>query len=112
MRLKYGVDISGLKIEMRVVLKEADMIWKMFGRKEGVTVTSGLESTRVHSAGSYHPYGYAVDFRIKYFGAERKKAVMRVLCVYLKAHSGFYDIVLERDHIHVEFDYSRSIEGE
>ncbi len=106
MRIKAGVSLAGLKIEMRDVLKAADLVWTHLGRKEGVTVTSGLNG--LHSAGSYHYYGYALDFRTYYFGGVTKMDAWRRLKNRLKRISPCYDVAIEKDHIHVEYDYDRS----
>jgi hypothetical protein len=81
---------------MRPVLRMAEEIWSTAGRPEGTTVTSALGGT--HSAGSWHPYGLALDFRTKYFSAAVKDSVG----IKMKARLPFYDVVVEKDHIHVE----------
>jgi len=101
MKVKDGVSLFGLKIEMRIVLKEADRIWKSYGHELVVTSTTD----GVHSAGSYHPYGYAVDLRTNYFGELEVDAVAQELRNIL---SFFYDVVVESTHIHVEYDYNRA----
>ena len=63
MKLKNGVIISGLRIEMRPVLIEAEKIWKENG--DELVVTAGLDG--VHSSASLHYYGYALDLRIRNF---------------------------------------------
>lgn len=107
MRIKAGVNIAGLKIEMRAALKAAESSWKARGRKEGVTVTCGLNG--VHSAGSYHYYGYAVDLRTWYFSKIAQIDIARGLRAKLNIISPFYDVVVEFNHMHIEFDYERSL---
>lgn len=96
MKVKEGVKLEGLQPVMRPVLRSAESIWKDMGRSEGVTVTSTTDG--VHSAGSWHYYGYAVDFRTRYFSEEEAKAV----AVTLEYDLPDYDIVLHSTHIHVE----------
>ena len=96
METKEGVNLYGLEPVMRPVLKAADQIWIDHGRSEGVTVTSTVDS--VHSAGSWHPYGYAVDFRTNYFTDEERLMVYTLLKQVLPR----YDVVLHKTHIHVE----------
>lgn len=100
MEVKEGVELKDLAIEMRDVLIEAENIWKRYGRKEGVTVTSTGDG--VHSAGSLHPYGLAVDLRTRYFSQEEIDAVHAELLSSLD-HS-LYDIFIHSTHIHVEYD--------
>ena len=91
-----NVILSNLHPVMRKVLKTAETIWKDFGREEGVTVTSALDG--VHSAGSWHYYGFAVDFRTHYFSGDD----MNEVYLTLKDKLPEYDVVLHSTHIHVE----------
>jgi hypothetical protein len=100
MVIKDGVVLAGLDLSMRPVLIAAEDIWREFGRSEGVTVTSGLEGT--HSAGSLHYYGLALDFRTSYWNDEQKNSVFRALCLALDLT--IFDVVLESNHIHVEYN--------
>ena len=100
MQIKDGVVLAGLDINMRPVLIEAEKIWKRYGRQEGVTVTSALDG--VHSAGSLHYYGRALDFRTRYFSDEEKDAVFAELIDSLDGQK--YDFVKHSTHIHIEYD--------
>lgn len=119
MKVKQGVSLAGLKIEMRPVLKAADKVWKEVVGHE-VEVTSTTEGK--HSAGSYHPFGYAVDLGTRDENGEqydryRKAILARKLQVQLVDEFRFlsypeetlhrYDIVVESDHIHVEFEVDK-----
>ena len=103
MVLKDGVILAGLDIRMRWALLELDRLYKKYGRKEGVTITSGLDGE--HSAGSMHYYGLAVDSRVFYFDDWTRKRLVEDLTVEL---CDSYDVILEKDHIHVEW---RLIDG-
>ena len=99
MEVKPGVELFGLQPVMRKVLRVADALWRHAGRSEGVTVVSTVDS--VHSAGSWHPYGYAVDLRTFYFSEQEA----RDLHVALKEALPDYDVILHTTgdvHIHVE----------
>lgn len=98
MLFKAGVSLAGLDIRMRPALIAADSIWQDFGRPEGVTVTSSLDG--VHSPGSLHYYGLALDFRIHYFEPDISAAVFQALTISLGTD---FDVVLHSTHIHVEF---------
>jgi hypothetical protein len=113
MRVKEGVIRAGLAIEMRPVERIAEEIWKRQGKVidlgkeidlaiEGVTITAALDG--VHSAGSLHPCGYAEDLRTRYFSKEQVKAIASGLVHNLKAISIYYQVIVEKDHIHVEYD--------
>ena len=94
MKIKEGVIMQGLNICMREVLIAAEKIWDELG--EELVVTSALEGQ--HSAGSMHFYGYALDFRTRYFSEfEAQQAFVRLT----EALPGFI-VVLEETHIHVQ----------
>lgn len=82
---------------MRPVLMAGDKVWKDYG--EELVVTSGTDG--VHSAGSLHYYGLAVDFRTRYFDKDVKVEVYKSL---KEALSDDYQVVLEPTHMHIEFD--------
>jgi len=100
MKLKNGVIISGLRIEMRPVLIEAEKIWKENG--DELVVTAGLDG--VHSAGSLHYYGYAVDLRIRNFD---KNSIPGIAARLKSSLSSDYDVILHNTHIHVEYDKAK-----
>lgn len=98
MEIKSGVIMAGLKLEMRPVIICADKVWKSFSKE--LVITSALDGT--HSPGSLHPFGYALDFRSRYF---TNVQIIKVIAA-LKAHLGpKYDVIFEGDHIHAEYDY-------
>ena len=97
MKLKKGVILHGLKIEMRIVLIAAEEIWKYRGQE--LVVTCGLEGT--HSARSLHYYGYALDLRTRDFSPGMVDLVAEKLRGRLPDG---YDVVVHKTHIHVEYD--------
>jgi hypothetical protein len=101
MKLKRGAVIAGLKLEMRKVLIAADEEFKRYGVE--AVVTSGLDGC--HSAGSYHPYGYAVDLRTRHVTEIVAKEIYDRLNARLPDP---YDVVLESNHIHIEFDCAKA----
>ncbi len=113
MKIKKGVILQGLQIEMRPVLKQADKIWTSLGQE--LVITSGLDG--VHSAGSLHYYGYALDFRTNYFSDIEKQKAYNMLMDWKKSNNFYfnmetdeydysrsYDIILHKTHMHVEYD--------
>ena len=101
MKIKTEVILQGLQIEMRKVLKIADEEYKKVGQE--LVITSALDG--VHSAGSYHPFGYAIDIRTNFFIEEEKQLMAERLRERL---GGDYDVVVESTHIHIEYDYDRA----
>jgi len=97
MKIKKTANIQGLDIRIRPALISADRIWKEYGQE--LVIVSGLDST--HSAGSLHYYGLAVDFRTRYFTKIKHRFIARDL---KNSLPGNFDVILEKDHIHVEYD--------
>jgi len=102
MKIKKDVILSGLQLPMRRALITADKIWKETG--EELVITAGLDG--VHSAGSVHYYGYAVDLRTRYFkDSKYPPGVIDGIAAQLKGNLGSdYDVVVHSSHIHVEYD--------
>ena len=97
MKIKDGVNIQGLDLRIRPVLIAADKIWKRYGQE--LVVTCGLDG--IHSAGSLHYYGLALDFRTRYF----ETGTVRYIAESLQKELGKnFDVVLHKSHIHVEYD--------
>ena len=94
MLIKAGVDISRLRPEIRKKLTGiASIVWG--NENEELVITSTYEGT--HSEGSLHYANLAVDIQR---GKERMFAYNEI-----KRWLGIdYDIVLESDHIHIEYD--------
>lgn len=117
MRVKNNtVDLSELKLEMQPLLKHADDIWKSVLGVEAV-ITSGCEAAGsdnklLHSPGSLHYYGYAVDLRTwssksEQLPHETKVILANYLRNALKPYSDYYDVIIEKTHIHAEYDILR-----
>ena len=113
MKLKYGVSLDNLKIQMRYVMKTVNTLWKEFDQE--AVITAGTEATNydvaiiqstmelVHSPSSLHPFGYALDFRTRYFSTVDKARIATKLQARLNLVSTQYKVILEKDHIHVEW---------
>lgn len=96
MKIKKGASLTGLKIEMRKVLILANIIWGSYGQE--LVITCGTNG--VHSPGSIHYYGYALDFRSRYFTIEDISEISKTLQTRLGSE---YSVVPEKNHIHVEY---------
>lgn len=101
MKIKEGASIVGLNIVMRQVLIASDRIWAEHGQE--LVITSGRDG--IHSAGSLHYYGYAVDLRTRYF--KDQDEVEQVYKQLRLALSSDYDVILHDTHIHVEYDKAK-----
>lgn len=98
MKIKTNAVLLGLQLPMRKVLIEANKIWKDNGQELVITEGTG----GVHSAGSLHPFGYALDLRTRYF--KENGQVSRVAEELRKKLKTGYDIIIHKTHIHAEYD--------
>jgi hypothetical protein len=99
MLLKADVDLRGMQPQILVALIAAERIYQDIGRNLMVTsVTDGK-----HMDGSLHYKGLAADFRTTADGLAPE--TVRLITGKLKAALGpQFDVVVEVDHLHVEFD--------
>ena len=103
MKVKAGVKLSDLQMPMRRVLVEAAKLWE----SEGYVLTITSTGDGVHSPGSLHPYGYAVDFRtwrknapgVQWPSSFRQSMAQRLA----DALGPNYQVLPESTHIHVEY---------
>jgi hypothetical protein len=94
-----SVNIWGLQVEMQPVLKFAEKIWNDHGHE--LVITSGRDG--IHSAGSLHYYGYAVDIRAS-SGWNYDPFEIEQMVEALKGALGpDYDVIIESSHVHVEY---------
>ena len=93
MRIKEGVRVHGLRGEMVIALVIADQLY--WEKDEELVVTSAMEGE--HMRGSLHYVGLAADLRLPETNSHSLRGE-------LAARLGSdYDVVLEPEHIHVEF---------
>ncbi len=98
--LKIGVKLRGLTPEMLLAIVVVEGAYADLGYD--TIITSACDGR--HSRGSLHYVGLAVDFRTRHIGSDRLKVTGKI-----KDRLGLeYDVVLERDHIHVEYQPERS----
>ncbi len=97
--IKHGVDLRGIKPEMVMARVIAGEIYARYGYP--AIITSGLDDDGGRTPDSKHPNGYALDFRTRHLDRRLRPVIAEKLKEALGAQ---YDVVLENDHIHVEFD--------
>ncbi len=103
MKVSKNVKLSGLKIEMKIVLETVEKIFLEFTGKESyITHTDD----GIHSPASLHPYGYAIDYRIKHIPKEKPKMIVENIKKELP--KGF-DVILHKTHIHIEWDDAKKL---
>ena len=97
MELKETIKLNGIRAEILVALIVAEGVYEDFGY--GMVVTSITDSK--HSAGSLHYAGCAIDLRTR--DIEDKAMIIKITETIRKRLTKDYDIVLEKDHIHIEY---------
>ena len=97
MKTKYGVKINGVKPEMVMGLLIAEGYFNSMGISEMV-VTSVVDGK--HGRGSLHYVGYAADVRT---WAIQNEALVDFTTGLSEELGEEFDVVLENDHIHIEF---------
>ena len=96
MQIKPGVRIQGLRPELMLGLMVCEAVYRELD--EELVVTSMIDGR--HSRGSLHYAGQAADLRISDF----HKIDVQLAVSRIKSRIGQdFDIVLERDHIHLEY---------
>ena len=94
MLIKAGVDISRLNREIRRSLPWAEGVYDQFNKR--FVITSTFEGN--HGAGSLHYSNDAYDTELPVLDGKRIYQGMK------DTFPESFDIVLETDHIHVEYD--------
>lgn len=97
MTIKNGVNVVGLQKEIIIALPTIDNV--VSSEVSCLVITSALEGH--HGKGSLHPLGYAIDIRLPYKDELLNVKIVNVLKIRLGKD---YDVVLETNHIHIEFD--------
>lgn len=96
--IKLGVDVRGIRPEILLAIQEAREIFRLF--KVNLVITSVLDG-RHGGPSSLHHSGLAVDLRTRHLEKSDRPVVAKDLARILGRQ---YDVVLEKDHIHIEFD--------
>jgi hypothetical protein len=97
MIIKNGVQVVGLQKEIITALPTIDNVISSVASY--LVITSALDGK--HMAGSMHYKGLAIDVRLP---SVEKVANMHIVSI-LRDRLGFnYDVVLESNHIHIEYD--------
>ena len=103
MRCNSGVKLFGLRPEIVAILPMVESVYQdIVG--QGVTIFSACDKTH---RSIVHSIGCAIDIRTRYddkseqWGATIKQ---RLVLMLKDALTTEFDVVLEKDHIHIELD--------
>lgn len=100
MIVKEGADIRGLRPEIVLGLAVAASVYASHGLVMVITEVTGAK----HMEGSLHYRGLAADLRLP-SRMSYLESIDKIVLGQLKGALGpQWDVVLEKDHIHVEFD--------
>ena len=103
MKLKSGVKATGLRPELLLAINVADEVYNNHGWE--LTITSLLDGA--HSLTSLHYTGCAADLRTT--AANIPKSTIDAIAADIrKALTVDYDVIVEPDHIHLEFQPRRT----
>jgi len=97
MIIKKGVRMLGLKPEILVALIVCDRIYTENGQT--LVVTSAVDGK--HSKKSKHYLGLAIDTRTRYFSLS---TLVRVGKQIREALGSEYYVIIESNHIHIQFN--------
>ena len=95
MQIKAGVKIQGIKPEM-ILACQVTEFWL-----PGFTMTSCIDGK--HSTRSKHKLGYAIDIRTRDISLDQCQTATSGI---QQALGGEYFVLLETDHIHIQFNGS------
>ena len=96
-QFKVGVSVDGIKKESIALIVILNTYFELRIGKE-LVVTSCTDGK--HMKGSKHYSGYAIDIRTRHLNALEISKL-----AWFKSHyERVYDMVVEKDHIHVEYD--------
>jgi len=99
MRLKAGVDLRGVQPEILIAIVVADGVYSEAGHDAVITAVRDGK----HKDGSLHYRGQAFDLRTVAAGMSPEKSE-RIASKLRAALGPQFEVVVETDHIHVEFD--------
>ena len=97
MKIKHGVSLSRLSHHMLLVWLVVDSLWADAGSE--AVITSGRDG--VHSQRSKHYTGQALDFRTNTLTSQE---VQRLAQECRDILGNDYDVVVEANHLHIEYD--------
>lgn len=98
MTLKEGVTKQGVQPPIFYALGVAEMVYRYNGLR---LVVTSLTDSHAHKPKSLHNKGLAVDIRIRNIPHDLLRMVHGSLHSVLNGMG--FDVVLEKDHIHIEF---------
>lgn len=100
MKIKQNVKLSGASFQIGYACAIAEAVLSTIAPSVPFVVTSAKDG--VHGLGSLHGTGHAVDVRTRELTRPQRETFSSRVRAALDPHG--FDVVLESDHLHVEFD--------
>lgn len=97
---KKSANKNALEPVMMLALSRVEKIYNEFGYSAVVTSTNDS----FHKKGSLHYVGLAVDIRIRHIQQDLVQEINRLIKEKLTSYSNSFQVILEPDHIHIEYD--------
>lgn len=97
MKFKKGVKVYGVRPELLLAIMVAEKVYE----KNSLEFTITSINDGKHSRNSLHPFGFAFDLRTRHIAPDRQHMIRDEIANSLTDE---YDVVLEDDHIHLEYD--------
>lgn len=105
LEIKPGVRVQGLRPETALAVQVIEGAFRDAGFSVA-TLTAAIDGT--HMPGSLHYVGCAVDFRIRDIPEAQREPLRATIARRLTAD---YDVVLEGDHFHIEYQPKQPYTG-
>lgn len=104
MRLKKGASLEGVTDITAKAIEDVDLVYKNSSIMLWVTSgTEGYDGDGVHGKGSKHYSGEAFDCRTRNIPGDHR-AKVEIFHTIKRVLGKDFDVILEKDHIHVEYD--------
>lgn len=105
MKIKPGANLDGLQAPMFIACSVVDEVYIHFTAREA-TFTSGKDGEHKPKSGrtSLHYDGLAGDWRTRDVGENLLTLIVNQIRVKLQAINPAYQVVREKNHLHIEFD--------
>lgn len=107
MRLLPGVRVYGWRPELLVAIVVAAGVFEKHG--VDLIATCGANGTHGSNPPSLHYAGAGVDFRTNHMSPIQRVEVVEALKAALGYPDSEFDVVLEADHLHVEYQPKRGM---
>lgn len=111
-KVKNGVVFKVFPLRIIDLLLALEIMSDVLNKDIWITCAWRERGNEINNKGSYHPDHLAIDIRISNLTMAETGIIVDNLIQYTDGEfRPFYDIVLESDHIHIEFDERRYLKS-